>query len=90
MDLISVEEAARILGVTGRRVRVLITERRLPALRVGRRVYVVDRNDAERFGETPRPTGRPRTSKNVVDPFGAPRARRPARLKEEIGGEDHP
>lgn len=89
MDLISVEEAARILGVTGRRVRVLITEGRLPAWRVGRRMYVVDRNEAEQFGETPRPTGRPRTSRSAGQ-VGAPSVRRPVRSKEEIGGEDHP
>jgi len=62
MDPISVEEAARILGLTGRRVRELIKVGRLPASRVGRRVYVLDRAVVVRFSLDPRLPGRPRRS----------------------------
>lgn len=91
MDLISVEEAARILGVSGRRVRVLIKEGRLLAWRVGRRTYAVARAEAELFGETPRPTGRPRISVVAVsrqrDVPSVGRLRHPT---EESDGSDRP
>ncbi|MGC8634746.1 MAG: helix-turn-helix domain-containing protein [Candidatus Limnocylindrales bacterium] len=71
MDVISVEEVAQILGITGRRVRVLIADGRLPASRVGRRTYAVDRVEAQRFGRRPRPAGRPRT-RGGVHPLSDP------------------
>jgi excisionase family DNA binding protein len=62
MEPVSVEEAARILGVGPRRVRALIEEQRLRATRIGRRAYVVDRIDAETLAQLPRLPGRPRKS----------------------------
>src|SRR5437899_13054457 len=44
MDLISVDQAARALGVSPRRVRALIGSNRVPAVRVGRRNWALDRS----------------------------------------------
>lgn len=62
MDPVSVEEAARIVGVSPRRVRALIKEERLRATRIGRRAYVLDREEAERFARVSRVSGRPRSA----------------------------
>jgi excisionase family DNA binding protein len=57
MELISTAKAAEVLGVSERRVRVLITEGRLPAQKVGRD-YVVNADDLALVAK--RPTGRPK------------------------------
>ena len=52
-------QAAEYLGVTPSRVRQLILENRLPAIKVGRD-QLIKRNDLEKFATIPRPrTGRP-------------------------------
>jgi excisionase family DNA binding protein len=58
-QLIDVEAAAAILGVTPRRVRQFIAAGRLSAQRFGP-VHVLDRTDVARFARQERPTGRPR------------------------------
>jgi len=59
-DLITTEEAAKILGVIPRRVRVLIASGRLPAQTFGagnRKVHLIERADLRLVME--RKTGRP-------------------------------
>ncbi len=57
--LLTLPEAAKVLGVTYERVRVFVTEGRLPAIEVPGIGRVVRRKDLERFQRAPRPTGRP-------------------------------
>lgn len=60
IKLISVAEAAKILGVTRARVNQLINDRRLPALRIGRS-YAIQEKDLTLIEN--RKTGRPRKVK---------------------------
>ena len=62
-ELISVVEAAQMLGVSDRRVRALAAAGTLTATRVGPRMWVLERLEVERFGRLKRPRGRPRRSK---------------------------
>lgn len=55
-DLLSVVEAAALLGVTDARIRQYISEGRLQAQKVGH-AYVLRRGDAEKF--KPQKHGRP-------------------------------
>jgi len=59
MDALSVEEVARLLGLTARRVRALIATGRLPATRIGLRAWAIVRSDALAFSAVPRSPGRP-------------------------------
>lgn len=56
-NLISVAEAARIIGVTPGRVRQLIDEGRIVAEPVGERSLVVDRKSAQKYADSPRQPG---------------------------------
>lgn len=58
MNMISVKEACKILGLSPTRVRQLIKDGRLPAEKIGR-TFVLNREDVEAFASTPRPQGRP-------------------------------
>jgi excisionase family DNA binding protein len=58
-DLLSVDEAARILGISADRMRVLLRTSRLPARKVSGR-WVVTSQDLALVGL--RPPGRPRRS----------------------------
>ena len=60
-DLIDVNEAARIIGVTVGRVRQLLIAEELDGCKLNARAWLVKRSDAERFAKQPRSTGRPRT-----------------------------
>lgn len=64
MRLISVDEAAKRLGVIPQRVRALIAEGRLPAERVGKQ-YVLEAAVVDRFAREPRGRGRPLSSANA-------------------------
>lgn len=58
-DLITTQEAAKLLGISARRVLVLIKEKRLPARMIGNsRLYLIERVDLDKVGE--RKTGRPK------------------------------
>jgi excisionase family DNA binding protein len=57
-DLLTTEQVAAELGITRRRVQVLITTRRLPAQQIGH-AFVVRRGDIDQVRH--RPVGRPRT-----------------------------
>lgn len=58
-DLITTQEAARILGISQRRVLVLIKDGRLPARMIcNSRVYLIERKDLEKV--TIRKLGRPK------------------------------
>ena len=57
--LLTLTEAAKILGISYERIRVFVTEGRIPTIDVPGIGRVVRREDLERFQETPRPTGRP-------------------------------
>ncbi len=64
MKLVSVKEAAKMLGISSGRVRVLINKQRLPATRIGP-VMVLDYDQVVEFSKIARPTGRPRKAKEV-------------------------
>lgn len=59
--LITVAEAAEIVGVTPARVRQLIREGRLPAESVGP-IWLLRRGQVTTFARKPRPNGRPKQS----------------------------
>lgn len=62
VDPITTEEAAKLLGISARRVLVLIKDGRLPARMIGKsRVYLIERADLEKIGE--RKPGRPKVVK---------------------------
>ncbi len=48
-EMIGTLEAAKLLGVSDRRVRQLINAGRIPGKRVGPRVFVISKNELERF-----------------------------------------
>lgn len=58
----TVAEAAVLLKVTQRRVRVFITNGRLPAMRKGKQ-YLIHLHDIIEFGKKPRKPGKPKTTK---------------------------
>jgi excisionase family DNA binding protein len=55
-ELLTVQEAAKILKVIPRRVRQFIQEGRLPANKIGR-PWFIKRTDLEAFKRVKRPTG---------------------------------
>lgn len=55
-ELLDTAAAAKVLGISTTRVRVLIREKRLPAEKLGRD-YIIRRKDLARVKD--RPTGRP-------------------------------
>ena len=63
MKIISTTEAARRLGVTANRVRVLIRAKRLKAIKVGHE-WLIDPKDLEAVKE--RRVGRPRKSRKTT------------------------
>jgi excisionase family DNA binding protein len=48
-DLVSIERAAEILGVTTRTVRLWISRGELPACRLGKRIIRIDYEDLRNF-----------------------------------------
>jgi excisionase family DNA binding protein len=60
----TVAEAAKMLGVSPRRVLQFIEDGRLSAQRVTARLYVLDRAEVERFANTPREPGNPGQKKS--------------------------
>lgn len=63
MDLVTVKEASKILGVTVGRVHHLIDAGRLPAEKLGSQ-YVIKKSDLELVKD--RPTGRPPKEKEIA------------------------
>lgn len=59
-DWLTVAEVAKELGVGVRRVQKLIQDKRLPAIQVGERAYLVLRDDVKAFKKKDRPPGRPK------------------------------
>ena len=57
---ISTESAAEIIGCTSRHVRKLCETGQLRCRKIGARVWIVSRSDAERKARTVSATGRPR------------------------------
>ena len=53
-DLMTVTEAAALLGMRAGSVRAAIRRGRLPAVRLGNRLLVVDRDDVEAYRHTSR------------------------------------
>lgn len=86
MDLLSVEDTARMLGVSARRVRVFISAGRLSAMRVGARTFAVDRAEAERFARLPRVGGRPPRRARLRHPAGDTGDRRPGTPRRKQSG----
>lgn len=64
-ERISIEEAAAIVGISGRRVRFLVAEGRLPAQRIGLRVLSLLRSDVVAFVALERRSGRPRKGVDI-------------------------
>ena len=58
-NVTTVEEAARVLGLTSNRVRKFIREDRLKAQQIGCHIWLVDVDDLKRFSKLPRRNGRP-------------------------------
>lgn len=57
-DVLTSEEAAQVIGVSGRRVRELLKSGELPGRPVNERLWLVTRASAESFQRKPR--GRPK------------------------------
>jgi len=53
-DLMTVTEAAALLGMRAGSVRAAIRRGRLPAMRLGERLLVLDRDDVEAYRHTSR------------------------------------
>lgn len=61
-DEVTVEEAARIIGMHPGAVRRAIQAGRITARRIGQRVYLIEREEAERYRDNAPKRGRPRTT----------------------------
>ena len=57
-ELVTVRRAAEIIGVTGARIRQMITREGLPSIRLP---TLVDPEDLRRFADPPRRGGKPRS-----------------------------
>ena len=68
-EIITVDEAAKILGVTARQVRWYHQHGHLPGRRIGARVLVFARADVEELvNNKPKKTGRPPAKKAPAPP----------------------
>ncbi len=84
MKLISTDDAAKKLGVTGRRIRQLIDEGKLPAQHIGGG-YVIDESALEGvkiYGKA----GRPPKAKAEVSPNGGKLKRTTTKATAKKGG----
>lgn len=59
-DLVSVSEAAEILGCTEGRIHQLLRAGTLPGKKLNERAWAINRADIESLAETPQTRGRPR------------------------------
>lgn len=57
-DMVTVQEAARRLGVSRARVQQFIDNGRLPATKITPRMYLLDARDIRQFAAIPRKAGR--------------------------------
>lgn len=62
-DLLTTREAAKEIGITDARVRQLIYEKVIPAIKIGN-AHVIKRKDLKLFHKRPDGRGRPKGSKN--------------------------
>jgi excisionase family DNA binding protein len=62
----TVTEAAKILDVSPRRVLQFIAEKRLKAVRVSARLYLLNEADVRRFAKQPREAGNPALKKSTI------------------------
>jgi len=60
---ITASEAAAIVGCTSSRIRALCKDSILKAEKIGPRVWLVDRQAAEKLAANPAKTGRPRKNR---------------------------
>tara|TARA_Y100000361_G_C11137696_1_gene333065 strand:+ start:436 stop:639 length:204 start_codon:yes stop_codon:yes gene_type:complete len=58
--LITTKRAANILGVSTSRIRQLIRDGRIEAMKMDGSIWLVDSSSFEKFANQPRPAGRPR------------------------------
>ncbi|MFL5662397.1 MAG: helix-turn-helix domain-containing protein [Ktedonobacteraceae bacterium] len=63
MLLITVKEAASILGVDESRIRQLVKGNRLTAQRFGNKMLILNRHEVEKFSKQERKAGRPKRTK---------------------------
>jgi excisionase family DNA binding protein len=63
MLLITVKQAASILGLDESRIRQLVKQNRLAAQRFGDKMLMLNRNEVEKFGKQERKAGRPKKTK---------------------------
>ena len=66
-DLVDVNEAADIIGVTVGRVRQLLIEERLQGVHLNKRAWMVYKKSAEKYASEEPATGRPRSRKGVAE-----------------------
>lgn len=57
-EVVTVAQAAAIIGVTARRVLQFIAQKRLPARQVNPRLWLVKSSDARTFARKKRPNGK--------------------------------
>jgi len=60
--MISVQQAADIIGVTVSRVRQMLRADELNGVKIGLRTWIVDERSAKKAAKSPHSVGRPRTS----------------------------
>jgi len=62
-DLLSVDEAARLIGVTSGRIRQLLSSGELRGEKFRNLIWQIRRSDAEKFANQPEGPGRPRSGR---------------------------
>ena len=63
--MLTVKEAAELIGVSVRRVHCFLDDGRLPFVRKSPRLFLIRPRDAERFAKIPRLTGAAGHKKNL-------------------------
>lgn len=58
--MVTVSEAAGLVGLTEGRIRQLIRSKELPAIQIGKKTYLIKRGDLDRIKSQPKGPGRPR------------------------------
>jgi hypothetical protein len=59
---LTIEEATEIIGCTPSYVRFLLRKEHLAGKKLTERTWIVDEQSAKKFAESPKKTGRPRTT----------------------------
>ncbi len=65
-NMISVETAAGIVGVTPGRIRQMLRAGELDGAKLSERLWIVSESSAKKVAKTPHNTGRPRSGEKVA------------------------